>query len=83
MIRAPDKLTALEIACSIDALPGSCTSTEHATRRPARAHLRAGAATDPAPLEGGDLAGGACAGSDTVAIADHVRRGAGTGGWAR
>ena len=38
------------------------------------------AAADPAPLEG-DLAGGACARSHTVAVADYVVRGAGTCDW--
>ena len=35
------------------------------------------AAADPAPLEG-DLAGGACARSHAVTVADYVGRGAGT-----
>ena len=42
--------------------------------------LGARAAADPAPLEG-RLAGGARAWSDTVAVADHVGRGAETRSW--
>ena len=82
MIHAPETLTTLKIVCSIDALPGPCASTKHAARRPARAFLRARAATEQAPLTGG-LAGWTRAGSHTVAIADHVRRGADTGGRVR
>jgi hypothetical protein len=75
----PGTLTALQVACGVDALPGTCTPSKHATGRPAVTHLFTRAAADPAPLFGqGGLARGARAGSDALAIADDVGRGAGS-----
>ena len=76
----PGTLTTLKIACSIDALPGPSAPSKHAAGRPAGALLCARTAADPAPLDGGNN-GGARAGSDAFAIADHVGCGAATRGW--
>ena len=78
----PGTLTTLKIACSIDALPGPSASSIHTASRPAGALLCAGAAANPAPLEG-HLARGARAGSHALAVADHVGRGAATCAWSQ
>ena len=78
----PARLTALQVACSVRALPGPCTPSKHAACGPAMPHLRARAAADPAPLRGGLAEGGGGAhgaGSDAVAVAD---RDTDTVGWA-
>ena len=81
VVDTPKTLTALQIACSVDALPGPCTPSIYAAGRPAVPPVSARAAANPTPLDG-DLARGAHgAGIDAVAVADHVGRGAGTHGW--
>ena len=54
----PARLTALQVACSVHALPGPCTPSKHAACGPAMPHLRARAAANPAPLRGGLAEGG-------------------------
>ena len=54
----PARLTALQVACSVHALPGPCTPSKHAACGPAMPHIRARAAADPAPLRGGLAEGG-------------------------
>jgi hypothetical protein len=77
----PGTLTTLQVACGVDALPGTCAPSEHTAGRPAMPHFCTRAAADPALLGGGGLARGARVGSHAVAVADDVGRGTTTHGW--
>ncbi len=76
------QLTALQVARCIDALPCTCTPSEHAASRPAVPHLCARAAAEPA-LFGEGFGRRARARSHALAIADDVGRAADAMSWVR
>jgi hypothetical protein len=74
-------LTALEVACGVDALPCTCTPSKHAAGSPAVPTLGARAAADPALLVGGRFVRRARVEDPAYAAAACVRSDAGTRSW--